>query len=277
MRSFLASAAPLLTMGSLTLGLTLGLAASPALSQEEDLEPSDTPTTTTPATTPTTTTTPTTMTPAPTAEVSAAPKPASSTSTIHDRGGLFGIGLVLAPKIGGGLGSVFFDGLGATFSPSLEVGYLLPLPAPINRDIELFVEGAYAAPTTDQIVQGDDPRLADGSFHYTLTLHQWSLATGALYRIPVPLSWLRPTVSLAANTVFSRTVITGDAGDSDFATATEDAVDLGVVAAVGADFFVGPGAISVEVEGAWVPADRFVLRATSATAVGLVVGYRFFL
>lgn len=202
---------------------------------------------------------------------------AASTTTIHDRGGLFGVGLVVAPKIGGGLGSVFFKGLGATFSPSLELGYNLPLPAPINRDLELFVEGAYAAPTADEIITNDDPRLPGGSFHYTLTLHQWSLATGALYRIPVPIAWLRPTVSVALNTVFSRTVVTGDSGDADFATATEDATDFGVVGAVGADLFVGPGAISVEVKSAWVPADRFVLRETSATAVGLFVGYRFFL
>lgn len=274
------------TVRALFVALTVG---SGAVAAEDDLDldldppaaaaPSEAPPSEAPAPSQTSASSETTATTANATTTAATTAPASSTdtATVHDRGGLFGVGLVLAPRLGGALGAVSFAGAGLTLTPSLEVGYLLPLPDPLNRDLQLFARGSYAAPSADQVVDAGDERVADGTFHYSLTLHQWTLTTGALYRLPVPLSWLRPTVALGLQTVFSRTVVNGDAGDADFATATEDAVDLGVVGSVGADLFVGPGAISVDVDVGYVPADRFVLRATSATAVGLVVGYRFFL
>ncbi len=213
----------------------------------------------------------------PVAAVASAEPTGDDTTTIHDRGGLFGIGLVIAPKIGGGLGSLFFAGLGPTFTGSLELGYMPPLPAPLGRDFEVFVEAGYAAPSTEEVVDADDPRLADGTFHYRLTLHQLGATWGLLYPIPVPLSWLRPTVALGARTVWSRTIVEGDAGGEAFGATEEDAFDFGAAGSVGADFFVGPGAIAVELQAAWVPAHRYVLRDTSATVVQVVVGYRFML
>ena len=74
----------------------------------------------------------------------------------------------------------------------------------------------------------------------------------------------------------TRTVVTGDSAGERFPTTLEDAVDVGVVGAVGADIFVGPGAISAELMGSIAPADHFVLQTTS-TSLGLLLGYRFFL
>ncbi len=206
-------------------------------------------------------------------------QPASPPShrTVAERGGLFGLGLVLAPKLGGGLGNVFFQGLGATFVGELEVGYALPLELPLGRDLQLFGAFSYTGPSSTQQIDGD-ARLPDGGFSYTLTLHQVNATWGALYRIPTDaVPWLRPYVAAGARTVWSWTVIDGEAGGEPFGTYVESGFDLGAYGAVGADLYFGPGAVLVELQGATTFADRFVLRQTNTLAVQLAVGYRFFL
>jgi len=197
---------------------------------------------------------------------------------IHARGGLFGIGLVLTPKIGGGLSQIFFNGLGASFVGELELGYTLPLPEPVGRDIQLFLSGQYAGPSGKQTVTTTDARLpGDGTWQYELTMHQAVFTLGALYRIPVPLSWLRPYAGLGGRMYKSWTVVRGSAGGQAFGENLEQSTDFGAYGEAGADFFVGPGAIMAELQLGFTPINSFVMRDTNAGALNLAIGYRFFL
>lgn len=198
--------------------------------------------------------------------------------TIAEKGGMFGLGLVVAPKIGGGLGSVFLEGLGASFVGELELGYDLPLALPVGRELEVFATVGYTGPSTTATVPANDARLPGGSFEYTLTLHQLVVNAGLLYRVPIAVvDWWRLYAALGVRNVWSATVVNGAAGGEPFGAYTETAFDLGAYGAVGSDFYVGPGAILVELQTAATWPDRFVLRATSTTAVQLALGYRFFL
>lgn len=205
--------------------------------------------------------------------------PAREGRTLAESGGVYGLGLVIAPKIGGGLGSVFFEGLGAAFVAELELGYDLPLALPVARELELFASVGYAGPSTTATVPADDARLpGDGSFNYTLTLHELAVTTGVLYRVPIAVvDWWRLYAAAGLRNVWSATVVSGAAGGEQFGTYTETAFDLGGYGAIGSDFYVGPGAILVELQAAATWPNRFVLRETSTTAVQLAVGYRFFL
>lgn len=218
-------------------------------------------------------------TPAPTAVVQDTAAARGDERTIGERGGLFGLGLVVAPKLGGGLGSVFLSGAGGTFVGELEVGYDLPLALPVGRDLEVFASLGYTAPSATETVPAGDARLPeDGAFEYTLTLHQLVGTYGVLYRLPIhAVPWWRLYVAAGARTIWSNTVITGASAGQAFGEYQETAFDLGAYGAVGSDFYVGPGAVLVELQAAASWPDRFVLRATSTTALQMALGYRFFL
>jgi hypothetical protein len=211
------------------------------------------------------------------AAVASAPAKTPSSETLAERGGTFGIGLVIAPKVGGGLGSILLAGTGADLTASLELGYTLPLPQPIGRDIEVFGDVGYSGPSTQQTINANDPRLPSPSFHYTLTEHQLAVTWGALYRIPIGVDFIQPNAGLGLRTVWSDTIANADSGGKPFGTTEETAFDVGVDVRVGADFYVGPGSILAELGFSWVPANRFILQNTTTTALGLAVGYRFML
>lgn len=199
--------------------------------------------------------------------------------TIAERGGMLGLGLSVAPKVGGGLGSIFLEGAGATLAGELELGYSLPFDLPRGRDLQLFTSVGYAGPSSTATVDANDPRLpGGGDFSYALTLHQLVVTPGVLYRIPVNVvDWWRPYASLGLRAAWSWTVIDGEAGGQAFGTYTERAFDLGGYGALGSDFYVGPGAVLVELQTTVSGANRFVLRDTANLGVQLAVGYRMFL
>lgn len=222
--------------------------------------------------------------PAPPPTAAAAPAPAATQvaaapvhGTIAERGGLFGLGLVLAPKLGGGLGNVTLAGLGGTVAAQLEVGWSLPMKLPLGRDLQATTVIGYSGPSSSATVDGD-ARLPEGSFSYTLTVHQLDVVWGGLYRVPVEaVPWLRPYVLAGMRTVWSWTVIDGEAGSEPFGTYVESAFDVGAALTLGADFYLGPGAILVELQTTVGYADRYVLRDASVLGFEGAVGYRLFL
>jgi hypothetical protein len=62
-----------------------------------------------------------------------------------------------------------------------------------------------------------------------------------------------------------------------FGAYTEEGTDFGFYAALGADFFVGPGSILFEAQTGYAPVNRFVLQETSTGMLNLALGYRLFL
>jgi hypothetical protein len=197
--------------------------------------------------------------------------------TLHQKGGVFGLGLVLAPKLSAGINQVSGNGLGSGVVLELEVGYMPPLFDPIGRDIEIFLVGQYTAPSASQELSGDGRLPGNGDWQYELTLHQWIATFGLLYRIPVPPAWMRPYVAAGLRGYWTTTVADGSAGDNDFGTYEESAFDLGGYGAAGVDFFLGPGAILLELQFGMSALDSYILRETSSAALNIGLGYRFML
>jgi hypothetical protein len=204
-------------------------------------------------------------------------KPGAWEETLHQKGGAFGLGLVIAPKLAAGINQVSGNGLGAGAVFELELGYMPPLFSPIGRDIQIFLVGQYTAPTATQSLSGDGRLPGNGDWQYELTLHQWVGTFGLLYRIPVPPAWMRPYVAAGMRGYWTTTVADGSAGENEFGTYEESAFDLGGYGAAGVDFFLGPGALLLELQFGMSALDSYILRETSTAALNIGLGYRFML
>lgn len=184
-------------------------------------------------------------------------------------------GLVLGAKLGGGLG---LGALGASFVTELEVGYLLPLPEPVNHSLELFLTMQYMQPGTDGKASDPDPRLpGDGIMKYEVTQQILPVTFGVLYRLPLPTDLLMPYAAAGARLYMMRTTVKGSVDGESFGENEETSSKFGAYFSLGADFFLGPGALLAELQICHTPVDAFVLRDTNASALNLAVGYRLML
>lgn len=184
-------------------------------------------------------------------------------------------GIVIGAKIGGGLGAPFND-LGGSFVGELELGYLLPLPQPIGHAFELFVSGAYSAPSMHEKVTGSDPRLPGaGTFSYDVDQRLFALGAGVLFRLPLPLSLFAPYGAVSWRGYMIDTHVRGQSDGQSFGENRELGFEHGVAFALGADFFLGPGALLGELQINYAGRDAFVMRDTNLASLALLVGYRF--
>jgi opacity protein-like surface antigen len=195
-------------------------------------------------------------------------------ATTYDAGGLQGDGLVVGAKLGGAFHQPFGD-LGSAFLGELELGWRPPLPAPVGRDVELFLDFGYDAPSADGRTAAD-PRLGGATAKYALKRRALVLTAGALYRLDVG-GELRPYASLGVRTWLADTSITGEAGGERFGEHHETSTEVGPAAALGLDWLLGPGAALLELQVSHAGIDDRVLRDSSAGALGVGVGYRIFL
>lgn len=184
------------------------------------------------------------------------------------------VGLAIAGKVGGGIGKPFSE-FGATPLFELEVGYLLPLPDPIGRSLEIFVAGQYAQPGTEGRQTQMDSRLpGDGTFNYEVTQQEATVTLGALYHVDVGTDFFMPYGGLGARMYLLNTKVKGASGEEGFGENEETQVDFGLAAMAGGEFFLGPGAILAELSFGWAQLDGFVMRDTNLGALNLTVGYR---
>jgi hypothetical protein len=194
--------------------------------------------------------------------------PDDTSDALYERGGLANAGLSLGLKLGAGFSQPFGD-LGTGFLSEFEVGYALPVA---KRSFALFVSGAYTQPGADR-ANLNDARLP-GAASYVLSQQELMLTLGITYRLHLPTKLLRPYASIGPRVFLMRTKISGSAGGQAFGANEETATDVG---ALGAELHFGPGAALIELSMTWAHVDGYVLRDTSAGALGAAVGYRVFL
>jgi len=186
-----------------------------------------------------------------------------------------GHGLVLGLKVGGGVGLGAF---GATPVVEAELGYMLPFPQPVGRSLELFVDAQYMAPSTDGTSSETDPRLpGDGVLRYEVEAQALPLTFGLLYRLPLPVELLAIYAGAGVRVHMQRITTSGTAGGESLGKNEETSTDVGAYFAVGADFFLGPGAVLAELQIAQASLDGYVMRDTNASSLNLAVGYRLML
>ena len=108
-------------------------------------------------------------------------------------------------------------------------------------------------------------------------MHQVVLTLGGLYRLDVGSDLVVPYGALGGRMYLWKTDVSGDADGQPFGNYHEQDTDFGGYAALGADFFVGPGSILVEAQFGYASIDNFILRNTDTGTLNAVVGYRMYL
>jgi hypothetical protein len=180
--------------------------------------------------------------------------------------------LLVGAKIGAGAS---FSGFGMGYVAELEVGYLLPLPDPVRHALQLFAAAAYTAPHLDDHTGSSDPRLpGDGITHFSIDQKVLAVTVGVLGRLPLPSKLVAPYLALGYRGYAIASQVRGEAGGQAFGTNTEHGYQHGFYAAVGADLFVGPGAVLAELQLAYAQPDALVFRDANVGALQLLVGYR---
>lgn len=208
----------------------------------------------------------------PTAPVAGQAVDAGNTDdALYERGGLTGAGVTLGLKVGAGFSQPFGD-LGSSFVTELELGYLLPVA---RRSLTLFASGAYTQPEAEG-KNVEDARLP-GPARYKLTQQEAMVTLGLHYRLHVPSKLVRPYLSAGPRLFLMRTKVHGSADEKPFGENQETATAIGLFAALGAEVHFGPGALLLEVSTSWAKVDNYILRNTSAGALGVALGYRVFL
>ncbi|HEX2733872.1 MAG TPA: outer membrane beta-barrel protein [Polyangiaceae bacterium] len=207
----------------------------------------------------------------------------SDDKLLFEKGGIAGLGLVAGAKLGGGFAQPF-NQLGSSFVGELEFGYNLPF---LERSLGVFLSGQYNSPSTEKsgLVDEMGPKGASrvpAEYGYTLTQTQAVLTLGAIYRIPLKLPSIRPYVALGGRYYMMRTEIDGSVTPSKgealpFGTNDETGSTFGFYGALGAEYYLGPGGILLEIQTGQASTDQFILRNTNVSTLNVAVGYRLFL
>jgi len=190
---------------------------------------------------------------------------------LYERGGVAGTGVTVGLKLGAGFSQPFGD-LASSFITELELGYALPFA---KRSLSVFVSGAYTQPKAEG-KNLEDARLP-GPARYEIVQQETMVTLGLTYRLHVPSKLVRPYLSAGPRLFFMRTKTSGSAGGQAFGNNEETATAIGAFGALGTELHFGPGALLLELAISWAKIDGYVLRDTSAGALGLALGYRVFL
>jgi hypothetical protein len=184
-----------------------------------------------------------------------------------------GTGFVVGGKAGFGIGAPFNE-LGGTPVGELELGFVLPLPEPVDRRLQIFAAGSYVQPGTSGETDAD-PRLpGDGVLHYELRQRMAVVTFGGLYRFS--LDALAPYAAIGGRLYMMETETSGDVDGEPIGTNRETRSTFGGYLAGGVDYLLGPGALLAELQLSYAPVDGFVLRDTNVAGLSLAIGYRVF-
>jgi hypothetical protein len=161
--------------------------------------------------------------------------------------------------------------LRTSFTPALEVGYLLPFLA---QRVQAYAHLSYVFPSYNRSV--DDPRLGDGSYKYRIKEEELLLTLGGLYR------WLPPGAPLnfygqvGYRIRMQRSEVGGGAGGNGFGRNRETKTEpLGLVMAGGVEYALIWGAIAAEIDFSVGDLDHRVTGDVTAGGLVVQVGYHF--
>lgn len=184
-------------------------------------------------------------------------------------------GLVVGAKLGLGTGAPTND-FGLSYGGVVELGYLLPLPAPVLHAIELFVSAGYEQSSLSGETAGGDARLSsDAAASFKIDERALPLSLGVRGRIPLSSRWLAPYVALGYRGYALSDVTRTRLGGVQLEDQTEHSFVHGGFGSVGLELFLGPGALLGEVELSWAPRSEYVLRDAAVGGMRVFLGYRF--
>lgn len=197
---------------------------------------------------------------------------AAADPLLYETGGNNTLGLTLGAKAGVDFAQPF-NALGLSPAVEIEIGWQLPA---LDRAIELFVAGQWAAPEGDDTL-ATDPRLpGDGIARHDVKQEHLRLSLGAIYRIPVGTT-VRPYAGLGARAWLVRSTMNASADGAPFGEFVEESTEIGGFATLGVEWHVSLGALLLEAQGGYASQDRTIFEASAIGTLNVSLGWRFFL
>lgn len=182
-------------------------------------------------------------------------------------------GLVVGLKAGLGSGEPISD-FGLQYGSELELGYLLPLPAPLLHSIELFVSMGYVRSSlSGQSTQRDARLPGDGKVSYTIREQSLPWGGGVRWRVPLPSERFAPYLALGYRAFSTADVIRTRVAGRAVSDNTERSLTHGFFASAGLEVFIGPGAVLGELQLTRATRDELVVR-DAVGGIQAFLGYR---
>ncbi len=173
------------------------------------------------------------------------------------------------PLLGAKVGGIApFGGLSPSFTVGVEAGIVLPV---LHRGLALGVALDYTQPTTSGTTT--DPRVAGGTYDWTLTQQYLTLMPVVMYRLTT-LKVVTPFIGVGPRIYFMKSTVRGNAGSATIDDTTEVSTHIGIGVPLGVEFKLGPGGIVAELLAQWGPYEHTATGDTHTGALSLAVGYR---
>jgi hypothetical protein len=182
-------------------------------------------------------------------------------------------GLVIGVKAGLGSGKPIGD-FGLQYGFELDVGYLLPLPAPLRHSVELFVSTGYVrSGLTGQSAQRDARLPGNGLVSYSIREQSLPWGGGVRWRVPLHSQRFAPYFALGYRAFSTIDVIHTRVAGRAVPSNTERSLTHGFFVSAGLELFIGPGAVLGEAQLTRAARDELVL-TDAVGGIQAFVGYR---
>ncbi|MFW6368957.1 MAG: outer membrane beta-barrel protein [Myxococcota bacterium] len=171
-----------------------------------------------------------------------------------------------AVKVGGAFPSLF-SGLDTTFQTEVEAGMLL-----LESRLDVSLTLGYARPPATH--SADDPRMAEGSFEWSMQQDILVLGVLGRYRFLPSGSFFNAYGALGPRLYMLRTTANGTSGGAELGENRQYDTQAGLAVAVGTELALGPGLALAELHLGAGSLRGLVTGDVTASAPGLLVGYR---
>ncbi len=162
-----------------------------------------------------------------------------------------------------------FSGLSPFVTVGLEAGVILPFA---KRAFALALDVDYTAPKNSG--SETDARVPGGAYDWKLTEQQLVFMPAAFYRVN-GLGKVTPYVGIGPRFYLLQSTVRGSSGGATINETTERSTKVGVGLPLGAEFALGPGALTAELLLQYGPLDHRATGDSNTGAANLFLGYRF--
>ena len=171
----------------------------------------------------------------------------------------------MIPRRGGALIPQVFNLLDASYTAGLGVGYVLPF---LDYRVAIVLDAFYTAPQRSQTLM--DPRLASGSYQYTMTQNDVAMFLGFLVHFTdLARDLVVPYAGLGARVHFLWSDVDGTSGGHPLGFHRETSTQGGGAIRVGCGIRVGPGLIALDVELGLAPLDHIITGGSNIGALNV--------
>jgi len=178
--------------------------------------------------------------------------------------------IVLGGKLGG-IGSR--GGVDSFARGGIELGSVLPsLGRGLGALLQLEYSGLTSAASVDEWSARE--RVLSGGYRWQLLQKELVLQPTFLYRITSLFDSITPFVGVGLRVYLLESIIMSRAEDQTVEQSTERSTELGGGLPIGAEFALGPGALTGEVMLEWGPLKHLITGATYRGGVSACAGYR---